>query len=160
MRFMVYELLEGIDECLALDATDFDALVKAVGLDETELVYEPSTTPDPETWLRYHARERELAVRRAHERGGAAHPKVKDDVQHFIEHQVVEAWIAREAHDAPAALARLIDAGLTRHEAIHALGATFARVINRSIETKGKHEEDMAAALAAVKPGKWRGTVP
>lgn len=164
MRFRVHLLVDGIDECLAFaSAADIDAIVKALGLDDTDLVYDPSTAPDVETWLRYHVRERELAVRRAHEKAKGAHPKlgIKDIGRHDIEHQVVESWIARDAHDAPRALERLCSAGLTRHEAIHALGDAFARVLQRDMETmeaEGEVDEDIAGELAAVTPDAWRGT--
>ncbi|MCB9668906.1 MAG: DUF1841 family protein [Alphaproteobacteria bacterium] len=87
-------------------------------------VHDPDVAPDPAAWLALEESERMermLAGHRGRE-DDALHKADVNHVMHAALHGVVETQIAAaEPPEVAAALARLCEAGLTRHAAIHGL---------------------------------------
>lgn len=84
--------------------------------------YEANEQPDSETWLQLDEIERVERVMDYHRRTRVklANPKL-----HAMTHVVVENQLALgEATPVPTTLERLMDEGLDRHEAIHAIAAS------------------------------------
>ena len=90
--------------------------------------YDPESAPDPEAWLAGDFEELVRLIRRAHRRLRVELPKER---VHAVFHLIVENQVAM-GDDTPAAetLQRLMGEGLTRHEAIHAVGSVLAVHMN------------------------------
>lgn len=82
--------------------------------------YEPSKTPDSAEWLALDEQERVALVEEFHRRARVDLPNVK---LHATMHVVVENQLALNDEPVVRGLARLIKEGLTRHDAIHAIGS-------------------------------------
>jgi hypothetical protein len=90
--------------------------------------YEPLRFPDPRTWLSLDESERIALVRKFHEHSDDL--LAPDALElHSSLHVVVENQIAMEIEPVPATISRLIQEGLDRHEAIHAVGAVISSAI-------------------------------
>ncbi|MGC9523255.1 MAG: hypothetical protein ACP5HG_15395 [Anaerolineae bacterium] len=85
--------------------------------------YDPDVGPDPEAWLALDELERIERVRRYHRR---ARIELPNEQLHAILHATVEAQAA-DGDETPVAetLERLMDEGLTRHDAIHAVASVL-----------------------------------
>jgi hypothetical protein len=89
--------------------------------------YDANEQPDSEIWLELDEAERIDAVMDHHRRTGV---KLENPELHAMAHVVVENQVALgEATSVPATLDRLMDDGLDRHEAIHAIGSVLTRVV-------------------------------
>ena len=86
--------------------------------------YDPESAPDPQQWLRADDEERLQLIQRAHRRLRIGLPNER---LHAIFHLIVENQVAM-AEETPVAatVQRLVDEGLTRHEAVHAVGSVLA----------------------------------
>jgi hypothetical protein len=87
------------------------------------LNYDPDESPDPASWLRATEDERITAVRAYHQRVRTRLPRER---LHAAIHVVVENQLALEERVVVETFARLQREGLTRHEAIHAIGKVLA----------------------------------
>ena len=85
--------------------------------------YNPETAPDPRSWLELDEGER-IALTEKHHR--LARIKLPNLKVHAVIHQVVENQIASECEPVVRAMERLMREGLTRHEAVHAVGSVVA----------------------------------
>ena len=96
--------------------------------------YDPDRAPDPERWLaekeldliglveRYHRRERIL---------------LPDPRVHAAVHVMIENQVALGARTPVAeALERLMAEGLSRHDAVHAVGAVLHKHMHRALATQ------------------------
>ncbi len=102
--------------------------------------YDPAVAPDPQAWLEMDERERMAAVLEHHERSGARLPSLKG---HAIVHTIVESQLAAGHASALRALARLVEGGLDRHEAVHAVGSVLSRHLFQTMQ--GETPFDTAA---------------
>ncbi|HYU15681.1 MAG TPA: DUF1841 family protein [Candidatus Acidoferrum sp.] len=146
------------------DTVDFAGMRRELGLspdidDEGAgegLAYGASPPPDPEEWLAADDQEKEQAVEDYH-RGLREHPDIPDPRAHAMMHVVVENQIASgHPSEAAEALARLLAAGLTRHEAIHAIGSVVAEQMwTVKKEKRAFDREATARALARLRPADW-----
>ena len=96
-------------------------------LEDGEMGYDPDVGPDPENWLALEDAERLLQVKDYHERYDAllAEPEI-----HAAIHVVIENQIAMGVETpVQSGLERLMSEGLTRHEAVHALGSVLTEMI-------------------------------
>lgn len=99
--------------------------------------YDPDTAPNPDEWLALEEDERIGLVERYYEQeggyGGAleVHAKV---------HATIETQLANQVPPVKAAFVRLRDNGLSRHEAIRAIGSVLAERIRRI-----EHPEDLTS---------------
>lgn len=88
--------------------------------------YDPDTAPDPKTWLELSETERLLLVGDYHDQAEDELPNVQI---HAAIHVVVENQLAEAYLPAVEALARLMREGLSRHDAVHAIGSVLAEQI-------------------------------
>lgn len=106
--------------------------------------YDPLVEPDPVDWLATGEQQRIDVVERYHRR---ARSKAERSVAHAVIHALVENQIA-EGDELPVRriLLRLMDEGLDRHEAIHAVGSVLAVHINelmREAHAKERRKSDL-----------------
>lgn len=130
-------------------------------LDELGVEYDASQAPDGEAWELADESERTAAVQRFHQ-GLEVHPPTPNPRLHAIIHVIVENQLGEPAPNATrAAMARLRKAGLSRHEALHAVGMVVTGGVwgalgdRKAFSTKG-----FERALAAVGPGEHAGSAP
>ena len=95
-------------------------------------VYDPSRPPDPEQWLALTESERLELVQEFH---ADASQELEDhdpeealsrNTLHAIIHVVVETQLAQRIDPVRQTLTRLMNEGLGRHDAIHAIGGELA----------------------------------
>ncbi|PKU23503.1 hypothetical protein CWS72_16500 [Telmatospirillum siberiense] len=132
----------------------------APGADASDLDgenYNPAEAPDPKEWLALDEQERQILVENFHRRAGVRPP---NETVHAIFHVIVENQIA-EGDDLPVrrAVERLIDGGLDRHEALHAVGSVlsdFMYDILQGKETKAFPQDAYNAAVERLTVESWR----
>jgi hypothetical protein len=91
--------------------------------------YDPDRAPDPKRWLATDEAQQIEICRRHHRRAGIRLP---NETLHAVIHQVVETQVAMgDETPAAATLQRLMGEGLSRHDAVHAIGSVLARHMNR-----------------------------
>ena len=83
------------------------------------LRYDPLKAPDPEKWLAATEEERIKNVGNYHKRADIPLPKPK---LHAVAHATIETQLALELPDVTSAMRRMLEQGLDRHDALHALG--------------------------------------
>jgi Domain of unknown function (DUF1841) len=89
--------------------------------------YDAIEQPDPESWLELDETERVDLVINYHRRIGV---QLETPKLHAMAHVVVENQVALgEATPVPETLDRLMDEGLDRHEAVHAIGNILTRIV-------------------------------
>lgn len=88
--------------------------------------YDPDNVPDPKTWLELDEGERILLVTDYHEQAGEELPNAQ---LHAVIHVIVENQLAEAYLPAVEALARLRRDGLSRHDAVHAIGSVLTEHI-------------------------------
>ena len=118
--------------------------------------YDPSTAPDAAEWLDLDEQERVQLVERYHSR---ARVDLPDLTLHATIHVIAENQLA--SHDEPVvrALARLIQGGLTRHDALHAIGSVIAEQIYDLLNLGEAPEASRAryyAAIERITAAEWR----
>jgi len=119
--------------------------------------YNPLEAPDPEEWLALDEQERIDLVRDYHRRARIRLPNAK---VHAILHAIVEAQIAL-ADETPAqrTAQRLMDEGLDRHEAIHAIGLVLTEFMDDLLKEPESYTDPNApyfAALERLTAEDWR----
>ncbi|HET7502373.1 MAG TPA: MbcA/ParS/Xre antitoxin family protein [Kofleriaceae bacterium] len=163
-RRQVEELLKDIENTsLAMpggDGIDFGVLRRELGLapeDDADLTYDAERAPAPATWLALDESERWQAVEQYHE-ALASHPEVPNAHMHAMLHVIIENQLAGpELPEVRATLERLAQAGLRRHEAIHAIGSVMADAMHRVVEHGATFDRDATArALFDLQPEPWR----
>ena len=89
--------------------------------------YDASRQPDPHQWLAASESERIEVVREYHRHLVEPHPDLPDPQLHASIHTIVENQVAL-GDETPvlATVARLMADGLSRHEALHAVGFVLA----------------------------------
>ncbi|HEX6835111.1 MAG TPA: hypothetical protein VF334_00990, partial [Polyangia bacterium] len=146
------------------DTVDFDAMREELGLDdepEADGDYDAGNAPDAKVWLELDADERMQAVRAFHRRL-QTHPPMPNARMHALVHVIVENQVALgDPKETSAALERLCDAGLSRHEALHAVGEVIAGGIAQVMRREGGVDRDsMIAELVKLRPGRHAGSAP
>lgn len=118
--------------------------------------YEPLKTPDPAEWLALEEQERIVLVEEFHRRGRVDLPNVK---LHATMHVVTENQLALNDEPVVRALARLMKEGLTRHDAVHAIGSVVAEQIYDLLKLGDTAETSRARYYAAIErltAAEWR----
>lgn len=164
-RAQVAELLKDLENGLQRQvgghAVDVSALRRELGLDDESLDapdgYDANAQPDPQSWLAADESLRTVAVE-AHHRGLAEHPDMPNPQVHALMHVIVENQLAMgDPPEVRPTLMRLIDAGLTRHEAIHAIGSVVAEALFKVMKDRAEFDRSLAArSLARLRPEDWR----
>lgn len=98
------------------------------------LQYDPDQHVDADKWLKFDESERIEAVREYHRR---AKVRLPNDRLHAATHVIVENQVALgEAYPVQAVLFRLMEEGLDRHDAIHAIGLVLAERLFAGLREK------------------------
>src|SRR6516225_10078388 len=99
--------------------------------------YDADKAPDPEEWLELDESERIDLVIDYHRR--AKKPVGQDKKLHAIAHVIVESQVAMgDATVVPAKLNRLMQEGLSRHDAIHAIASVLMGIIVDMFKNRDK----------------------
>lgn len=119
--------------------------------------YNPNSDIDPESWEELDDSEKAAIVTEYHRKHGIRAP---NPTVHAIIHVVVENQIALgDEFPAEAVLKRLMQEGLDRHEAVHAIGSVVADHIFRALREPGS-KEDLSTVyvdkLKALTAESWR----
>jgi len=119
--------------------------------------YDPLKAPDPEEWLALDEQERIALAQDYHRR---ARIRVPNAAAHAMAHAIVENQIALGDETPVRRTAqRLMDEGLDRHEAIHAIGMVLFEFINDLMRAPAADSDPNApyfAALERLTAEDWR----
>src|SRR3982750_3642786 len=97
--------------------------------------YDPERAPDPERWLATSEAERIELVRRYHRK---ARIRVPNEQVHAAIQQAVETQVAMgDETPAAAVLQHLLGEGLTRHDALHAIGCVLTEHMFELLQHEG-----------------------
>jgi len=105
--------------------------------------YNPECMPEPASWLELDEQERIVLVETYHR---VARIKLPNVTAHAALHAIVENQIALNLDPVVRAMHRLGKEGLTRHDAVHAIGSVVAEHLFDMLKT---NQNDDAAALQA-----------
>lgn len=122
--------------------------------------YDPHTAPDPELWLALSEADRVEAVAAHHRDTKHLHQRLPNPSVHAAAHVVAENQLAmEEPPEARVALLRLMNEGLNRHEAIHAVAAAAScEMLAVMRERRPFDPERYRAALQALEAKSYLGT--
>jgi hypothetical protein len=123
--------------------------------------YDPRVEPD-ERWFKVHEDTQIDSVEAHHEALGDKHPPV-DEGSHDVVHAMIERFVKANHYGAKDALDRLRAAGLTRHEAVHALVDVFSKKFFDSVEDDNDPTTwvtTLPKAFADVDATPYKGTAP
>ena len=120
--------------------------------------YNPDLAPDPEQWLALDEQER-IRLVEAHHRN--ARIKLPNVTAHACFHSIVENQIAEGLESVVRAMGRLTKEGLSRHDALHAIGSVVAEQVQELMRmkdetTKRTTEEHYNAAVERLTAEEWR----
>jgi len=111
--------------------------------------YDPETAPDATKWLALDEGERLLLVEEYHRDARVPMPKGARRL-HASMHAIVENQLAANDEPVVRALSRLMKEGLSRHDAIHAVGSLVAEQIWDLLKLEDAPETARARYYAAV----------
>jgi hypothetical protein len=119
--------------------------------------YDATEQPDPEIWLELDETERIDLVIDYHRHIGT---QLETPELHAMAHVVVENQVALgEVTPVPETLERLLDEGLDRHEAVHAIGSVLMQIMLDTVD-KPDDGSDINARynreLALLTAADWR----
>jgi hypothetical protein len=119
--------------------------------------YDADRAPVPGAWLSLPDAARLAAVEASHRALAGSHPASPKPRLHAALHMVVEDQAARgEPPQARRALERLVESGLSRHEAVHAVGRVAADAAEKAL-ARGQHDAAAyARELDALTAEGWR----
>jgi hypothetical protein len=118
--------------------------------------YDAEHDPEPAKWLALDEATRIELARRYHRRIRAELPNIR---AHAAAHAIVENQLAEGLPEAKRALDRLLDDGLDRHDAIHAIGSVLMEHIwNLSNKPQGSGDPNAPylVALDKLTADSWR----
>jgi hypothetical protein len=119
--------------------------------------YDANEEPHSQTWLDLDESERINLVIDYHRRTGV---KVEDAKLHAMAHVVVENQVALgDATPVPGTLVRLMEEGLDRHEALHAIGSILMGIVFdtlRKADDGGDFNAKYSRELAKLTAAGWR----
>jgi hypothetical protein len=105
--------------------------------------YDPEVAPNPIEWL---ALDEQLRIHLAEAYHRNAREKLPNLKAHAAFHAIVENQIAEGLKPVLSAMARLMKQGLTRHDALHAIGSCVA---DHFFEAMNTEDEDFASTAQA-----------
>lgn len=116
--------------------------------------YDPDRAPDPARWLAQDEHQLISIIERYHRR-----ERIENDRPqvHAAVHMVVENQIAlRDELPVAEAVQRLMGEGLSRHEAIHAVGSVLMGYLSESLRSKsGPDNEAYNSEVRALTKERW-----
>jgi hypothetical protein len=120
--------------------------------------YDPDIAPDPTIWLALDEQER-IQLAEAHHR--MARIKLPSVETHALFHTIVENQIAEGLDCVVRAMARLMKEGLSRHDALHAIGSVIAEHLFEAMDSKSNGDPSTMqtrynAAVERLTANEWR----
>jgi hypothetical protein len=120
--------------------------------------YNPECAPEPESWLELDEQERIALIETYHRVARIKLPNVK---AHAALHAIVENQIALNLEPVVSAMGRLGKEGLTRHDAVHAIGSVVAEHLFDILKTDQNDDSATSqaryyAAVERVTAASWR----
>jgi hypothetical protein len=120
--------------------------------------YNPECAPDPESWLELDEQDRIALVETYHR---VARIKLPNATAHVALHAIVENQIALNLEPVVRAMDRLGKEGLTRHDAVHAIGSVVAEHLFDILKTDQNDDAATSqaryyAAMERVAAASWR----
>ncbi|MGF6604699.1 hypothetical protein P3T23_009455 [Paraburkholderia sp. GAS448] len=120
--------------------------------------YNPERGPAPESWLELDEHERISLVETWHRTARIRLPNV---TMHATIHVIVENQIALDLEPVVQAMHRLRNEGLTRHDAIHAIGSVVAEHLFDILKTNQNDDAAVSearyyAAVERLTATSWR----
>ena len=122
--------------------------------------YDPEVAPNAAEWL---ALDEQTRIRLAEAHHRAARIKLPSIKAHAVVHVVVENQIAEGLEPVVRAMARLRVEGLSRHDALHAIGTAVAEHLFEAMNPKTSDEEfantaqaRYNAAVERISAKEWR----
>lgn len=117
--------------------------------------YDPDRAPDPARWLAEDEEQRIDIIQRYHRRARIGLPEPRT---HAMMHLVVENQVAMPDEVAVAeTVERLMGEGLSRHEALHAVGYVLLPFLTRVVKTEEPFDTDgYDRDLRALTEESWR----
>jgi len=158
---MLKELENGLARQVGGDAVDVSALRRELGLEDDSSegleLYDANVQPDIARWLATEESLRIVTVE-SHHQGLGDHPDTPNPRLHATMHVIVENQLAiNNPPEVRPTLKRLVEAGLTRHEAIHAIGSVVAEALFKVMKEHAEFDRTLAArSLAKLRPDEWR----
>ena len=124
--------------------------------------YNPEVPPNPTEWLAIDEQSRIRIVEKYHRNARVKVPNLKG---HAIYHAIVENQIAEGLDSVLRAMTRLINQGLSRHEALHAVGSCVADYVFEVLSSEDKDSAGTAqnrydAAVERLTAMEWRRKYP
>lgn len=112
-----------------------DLVLEGCSDQDVEALYDPHEPPDPQEWLALDEGERIERVRCSHEDESLSDEQLS---VHAALHAAVETQIAM-GDETPVrkVVERLMDGGLDRHDAIHAVSCVLLSVMNDAVKAGG-----------------------
>ena len=119
--------------------------------------YDPSIAPEPEAWLDLDESERIGLVQDYHRKQRIKLPNLK---MHAVFHAIVENQLAEGVESVVRAMSRLNAEGLSRHDALHAIGSVLAEALHDSINMNadappGAAQARYDAAVERLTAAEW-----
>jgi hypothetical protein len=120
--------------------------------------YDPEIAPDPKLWLDLDEQERIRLAKKYH---AAARIKVPNAEAHALFHAIVENQIAEGVEATWRTVERLRGEGLSRHDAVHAVGSVIAQFTYDAMHSGdvGSPEDaqrELNAKIEALSARQWR----
>jgi len=120
--------------------------------------YNPECAPEAESWLELDEQERIALVETYHR---VARIKLPNVTAHAAIHAIVENQIALNLEPVVRALHRLSKEGLTRHDAVHAIGSVVAERLWDILKTDqngdaAASQSSYYAAVERLTAASWR----
>jgi hypothetical protein len=120
--------------------------------------YNPECAPEPESWLELDEQERIALVETYHR---VARIKLPSVTAHAALHAIVENQIALNLEPVVRAMHRLSKEGLTRHDAVHAIGSVVAEHLWDILKTDQNGDAAASqsryyAAVERLSAASWR----
>jgi hypothetical protein len=120
--------------------------------------YNPGCAPEPESWLELDEQERIALVKTYHR---VARIKLPNVTAHAALHAIVENQIALNLELVVRAMDRLGKEGLTRHDAVHAIGSVVAEHLFDILKTDQNDDAATSqaryyAAVERLTAASWR----
>lgn len=120
--------------------------------------YDPESAPDPTAWLAIPENERVRVIKNYHVASRIKLPNVKG---HAAMHAIVENQLATGFGPGKRAMIRLQAEGLSRHEALHAIGSVVAELYYEVAKNPQDGEPDkfqtrMNAEIEHLSAADWK----
>jgi hypothetical protein len=120
--------------------------------------YDPAVAPEPAEWLEI---DEQLRVALAEEYHKSAQVQYPNLTLHAAFHVIVENQLAEGVQSTVTAVARLMGEGVSRHDAIHAIGSVLAEQIQQAAKSQDPNYGEVAQAwfdtkVARLKAKDWK----